>query len=427
MKTLHYSIIVIFFLIVLPSSQTVFGQYPEHMPHAMISLYTDKQNYGYSDTVTISGDIDKNDFKSLSWLDIEIRDPSGIIFKNDVIQVNSTGHYTYNLKISQNFTSGQYLIRVSNPSYHEVDLGNSFYVNMGNQVMAKNDLGDGNVFNIQTSDFGLPGDIIEINGNLMTKDSIKIMLHDPDGITRYSTTTFADRNGEFTSQLKVPSDAVSGLWKIVGNSGIYHRELNFTVSGYSSLQTCYGFHCTQSNSTGITTTWPNIHGNNPSTLQSPLKQFKSGVAANNIICRSDLQLLIENHEGLPICVKPNSVFELLHQDWSYPVNCKYNQEVFTAGVEGIIIIEKNASNSSSDKSYSPRNSTVIIGWNNTVSWENLDDTSSSVTSDWNLFDSGPILPGADWQHDFECAGNYGYHSEPHPWMKGWIRVLPPSR
>ena len=158
---------------------------------------------------------------------------------------------------------------------------------------------------------------------------------------------------------------------------------------------------------------------------SPLKQFKSGVAANNVICRPDLQLLIENHEGLPICVKPNSAFKLLRQDWSYPVNCKYAQDGFTAGVEGIIVIEKNASNSSSGKSYSPQNSTVIIGWNETVSWENLDDVSSSVTSDWNLFDSGPILPGKDWQHNFECAGNYGYHSEPHPWMRGWIRVLPP--
>ena len=157
---------------------------------------------------------------------------------------------------------------------------------------------------------------------------------------------------------------------------------------------------------------------------SPLKQFKSGVAANNVICRQDLQLLIENHEGSPICVKPNSAFHLLRQDWSYPVNCKYAQDGFTAGVEGVIVIEKNASNSSSGKSYSPQNSTVIIGWNETVSWENLDDTSSSVTSDWNLFDSGPILPGKDWHHSFECAGNYGYHSEPHPWMRGWIKVLP---
>jgi plastocyanin len=137
--------------------------------------------------------------------------------------------------------------------------------------------------------------------------------------------------------------------------------------------------------------------------------------------------LIQNQENFPICVKLDTVPILLYRDWSYPTNCKYVHDPFTAGVEGLIVIEKNASDPSSDKSYSPRNSTVVIGWNNTISWINRDDYPSSVTSDWNLFDSGMILSGNDWKHNFDCAGNYGYHSEPHPWMKGWIRVLPPSR
>lgn len=171
-----------------------------------------------------------------------------------------------------------------------------------------------------------------------------------------------------------------------------------------------------------------VHGNVISApILSPLKQFKSGVAANNIICRPDMQLLIQNQENFPICVKLDTVLNLLHRDWSYPTNCKYVSDPFTAGVESLIMIEKNASDPSSGKSYSPSNSTVVIGWNNTVSWINQDVYPSSVTSDWNLFDSGAILTGNDWKHNFDCAGNYGYHSEPHPWMKGWIRVLPPSR
>jgi hypothetical protein len=67
---------------------------------------------------------------------------------------------------------------------------------------------------------------------------------------------------------------------------------------------------------------------------SPLKQFKSGVQANNVICREDLQLLIENHENFPICVRLNTVPNLLRQDWSYPSNCQYEQSPFTAGVGG---------------------------------------------------------------------------------------------
>ena len=160
-----------------------------------------------------------------------------------------------------------------------------------------------------------------------------------------------------------------------------------------------------------------------STIPDPLQQFQSGVKTNNIICRDDLQLLIENHESFPICVTLNTAFHLSLLDWSYPSNCEYNQNPFIAGVTGIIIIEKNASDSTSDKSYSPRNSTVVIGWNNTVSWINQDDAYSSVTSDRHLFDSGSIKPGGSWQYSFECLGTYGYHSEPHPWMMGVVRVL----
>ncbi len=158
-------------------------------------------------------------------------------------------------------------------------------------------------------------------------------------------------------------------------------------------------------------------------IPSPLEQFRSGVKANNIICRDDLQLLIENHENFPICVTLNTAFHLSLLDWSYPSNCEYNQNPFTAGVAGLIVIEKNASDQTSGKSYSPRNSTVVIGWNNTVSWINQDDAYSSVTSDLHLFDSGSIKPGGSWQHSFECLGTYTYHSEPHPWMLGVIRVL----
>src|SRR2546428_6485897 len=38
-------------------------------------------------------------------------------------------------------------------------------------------------------------------------------------------------------------------------------------------------------------------------LQSPLKQFKSGIAANDIKCEQGLQLVIKAEDGSPACVK----------------------------------------------------------------------------------------------------------------------------
>ncbi|GEM_PF-5896488 len=175
------------------------------------------------------------------------------------------------------------------------------------------------------------------------------------------------------------------------------------------------------------TIYDNSTGSKPvnAVVLSPLKQFKSGVAANNIICRSDHQLLVHQGEKRPICVNPLSVTNLIKRGWEIPTHCDYKIN-FTYDLLGEVVIEKNASNQNSGKSYHPITGTVVIGFNNTVQWDNADDISSSVTSDWGLFDSGQILPDHYWRYNFECTGTYGYHSEPHPWMRGWITVLPPK-
>ncbi len=52
------------------------------------------------------------------------------------------------------------------------------------------------------------------------------------------------------------------------------------------------------------------------TLLSPLEQFKSGVATDNVVCREGLQLLVKNMDGSPACVKPTSVSRLVAQGWT---------------------------------------------------------------------------------------------------------------
>ncbi|TBR08781.1 MAG: hypothetical protein EPO62_06105 [Candidatus Nitrosotenuis sp.] len=87
-----------------------------------------------------------------------------------------------------------------------------------------------------------------------------------------------------------------------------------------------------------------------------------------------------------------------------------------------IVIPTGASNPEAQKNYVPKNILVVIGVNNTVTWVNEDDASSSVVSDDDLFDSGLISPKNAWTHTFDMEGFYGYHSEPHPWMKGMVIV-----
>lgn len=360
-------------------------------PQALTQIKSDKINYETSDkpVITISG-------VPSTVAHLEIDDSSSnIIFTHD-INLSSNGTARYVLDIS----------------YYKPDVYSATATSLVSKVTTGFSVGlaptGGRIVINSDRNSYLPGDNVAIVGTWTSNTLIQLSLIDPSGISVKSSQTFSDKTGHFSSSdLVIPMDAISGIWQIGADSGMTHARaqisINSTVDNHSKIKL------------------------DEAVVLSPLKQFKSGVAANDIICRPDMQLLIQNHENLPICVKLNSVSNLLRHDWSYPSNCKYEQDGFTAGVGGIIVIEKNASDSFSDKSYSPRNSTIVIGWNNTVSWINQDVTPSSVTSDWNLFDSGPILPGNDWHHDFECAGNYGYHSEPHPWMRGWIRVLPPSR
>ena len=127
MKTLHLLIIAILIISVSLQNNFGFGQYPEHMPSAVFSLYTDKQNYDVNDTITVAGDVDlkTNPVKSFN---IEIRDSYGQLFKKDIISVDANGTYNYRIKISdQNTMTGTYIVRVWNPNFN-LDLQNSFQI-----------------------------------------------------------------------------------------------------------------------------------------------------------------------------------------------------------------------------------------------------------------------------------------------------------
>jgi len=54
----------------------------------------------------------------------------------------------------------------------------------------------------------------------------------------------------------------------------------------------------------------------PSVTLSPLKQFKSGIAAKDVKCEQDLQLVIKAEDGSPACIKPNDATMLVQRGWA---------------------------------------------------------------------------------------------------------------
>jgi plastocyanin len=69
----------------------------------------------------------------------------------------------------------------------------------------------------------------------------------------------------------------------------------------------------------------------------------------------------------------------------------------------------------------PGDLTVTRG--STVVWPNTSGQYfHTVKAEDGSFDSKAISPGAEWRWTFSAAGNFPYHCEPHPWMKGVIHV-----
>ncbi len=73
--------------------------------------------------------------------------------------------------------------------------------------------------------------------------------------------------------------------------------------------------------------------------------------------------------------------------------------------------------------FRPKNVTVKVG--TTLTWTNNDSSAQSVTSDVpNVFDSGPLDPGATFTYTFSQTGVFPYHSTGSSVAFGTITVTP---
>lgn len=100
-----------------------------------------------------------------------------------------------------------------------------------------------------------------------------------------------------------------------------------------------------------------------------------------------------------------------------------------------VVIPKDSIRLSSGKNVEPQLLVVVLGVNNTVRWINEDMSANSVTANnhgdplfWNATHSSNtmLLQGRSFNFTFTRVGDFRYHSEPHPWVHGWVLVLPQS-
>lgn len=95
----------------------------------------------------------------------------------------------------------------------------------------------------------------------------------------------------------------------------------------------------------------------------------------------------------------------------------------------IEIIQGPDDSSSNSSTFQPARATGIITLSNKVVWINNDVVAHTVRYDdrypirlSDQFRSGSIPPGGTYEHTFERVGEYPYHCDIHPWMKGTVRI-----
>jgi plastocyanin len=92
----------------------------------------------------------------------------------------------------------------------------------------------------------------------------------------------------------------------------------------------------------------------------------------------------------------------------------------------VSILSGSAMQMASGTYYSPQTLTVVLGFNNTVTWVNNDSVPHTVTATLGSFNSGNMNAGQSWSYTFTTPGTYTYYCAYHHWMTGTIVVKAPS-
>jgi plastocyanin len=99
-------------------------------------------------------------------------------------------------------------------------------------------------------------------------------------------------------------------------------------------------------------------------------------------------------------------------------------------------IVEGSSLTTNPRNFVPKDARAVLEISNKVVWTNNDSTFHTVTTDDGfedrvngVFDSSHQLgtliePGGTFEFTFTAEGEYPYHCEPHPHMKGVITVVP---
>jgi len=191
-------------------------------------------NLGTTTYDRIVASLEKMNFKSNSKAKLTVIGPPSTNLTLDIldygdnkkfttkIKTNSVGSKTFMIDL-MGYSSGIYKAVVSNPSYQDTA---KFSIGLSP--------GSGAItFSSTKLDYS-PGDGILLIGNATANSILTISLINPNEEIINKIEIFTDKDGMFsTDMLGMPSDAISGMWKIKAQSGLGQKEIEISISNGS--------------------------------------------------------------------------------------------------------------------------------------------------------------------------------------------------
>ncbi len=291
MKTPHLSIIIALFSFTLFIISPAYAPCIEgpgincnnYPPPSLSQIKTDKLNYEISDKpiITIVGAPD-----AVAHLEIDDSSSNIMLFTHDIsLAPNGTARYVLDIL---SYKPGVYSAIVTSPISK---LTTNFAVGLSTT-------GPIITLNVLKNTY-VQGDFITIVGTVGRNDTVQLSLIDPNDNVVTSIQTVSNDVGQYsTSALRIPTNAISGIWKITADHNVSHTAIKITVQSYASNGV-------------MKSTGPVVV-----TLESPLKQFKSGILASEVQCAQGLELVLKVGDNSPACMKLDVAYVLIKRGWA---------------------------------------------------------------------------------------------------------------
>lgn len=119
--------------------------------------------------------------------------------------------------------------------------------------------------------------------------------------------------------------AISNVFAQTNDSGPEPQPVKDWLANHPNFTGCVHTDLKTGESKEVTCIHPDLtpgglyEPQNNTHVMSPIQQFKSGIAADDVKCGQGLQLVIKTKDGSPACAKPHTAQKLVERKWGWTI------------------------------------------------------------------------------------------------------------